>query len=153
MKNMMRYTMYGGKEFFSNSQRYLERRIQLECDGRPIQLPQRLQGLVLLNIPSYMAGTNFWGTERGKDVSVRREGGREGGGSMEWIISKGCTDTTLCTFASSCLVHTTLLTTTGMFLPVGGACCSATAALAGSVCLCHGESGDFEVNSSRIDRT
>ena len=69
MKNKMLYGLYGGKEFFSNSQRYLERRISLECDGKVVVLPQRLQGLVLLNIPSYMAGTNFWGTGREKDVS------------------------------------------------------------------------------------
>ena len=42
----------------------------MECDGKVIQLPQGLQGLVFLNIPSYMAGTNFWGTDREKDVSV-----------------------------------------------------------------------------------
>ena len=65
----MLYLTLGGKEFFANSQRYLERRIQLECDGEPVKLPQRLQGVVFLNIPSYMAGTNFWGTEREKDVS------------------------------------------------------------------------------------
>ena len=67
-KNMMLYGILGGKEFLSNSQRYLERRIQLECDGEPVSLPLRLQGLVFLNIPSYMAGTNFWGTEREKGV-------------------------------------------------------------------------------------
>ena len=68
-KNRMLYLTLGGKEFFANSQRYLERRIQLECDGELVKLPQRLQGVVFLNIPSYMAGTNFWGTEREKDVS------------------------------------------------------------------------------------
>lgn len=65
---MMLYGILGGKEFLTNSQRYLERRIKLECDGEPVELPQRLQGLVFLNIPSYMAGTNFWGTGREKDV-------------------------------------------------------------------------------------
>ena len=66
-KNKLIYGYLGGKELFLNSQRYLERRIQLECDGEAIKLPQRLQGLVFLNIPSYMAGTNFWGTEKEKD--------------------------------------------------------------------------------------
>ena len=66
---MMLYSLLGGKEFLTNSQRYLERKIKLECDGEQVGLPQRLQGLVFLNIPSYMAGTNFWGTEREKDVS------------------------------------------------------------------------------------
>ncbi len=66
-KNKLIYGYFGGKELFLNSQRYLERRIQLECDGEPVKLPQRLQGLVFLNIPSYMAGTNFWGTEKEKE--------------------------------------------------------------------------------------
>lgn len=85
-KNMMLYGYIGGKEFFVNSQRHLERRIVLECDGKPVQLPTRLQGLVFLNIPSYMAGTNFWGTEKGKEKEVGRDqerqrewGGRQGG--------------------------------------------------------------------------
>ena len=66
-KNKLIYGYLGGKELFLNSQRDLERRIQLECDGEPIKLPQRLQGLVFLNIPSYMAGVNFWGTDKEKD--------------------------------------------------------------------------------------
>lgn len=86
-KNMMLYGLLGGKEFLFNTQRYLERRLTLlvsrlwnlvstaiclcsmQCDGKPIVLPQKLQGLVFLNIPSYMAGTNFWGTDKEKDVS------------------------------------------------------------------------------------
>lgn len=66
----MLYGLLGGKEFLTNSQRYLERKITLECDGEVVELPQRLQGLVFLNIPSYMAGTNFWGTERERDVCL-----------------------------------------------------------------------------------
>jgi diacylglycerol kinase (ATP) len=62
----MLYGIFGSKEFFANSQKYLERKIALECDGNVVALPSRLQGLVFLNIPSYMAGTNFWGTEREK---------------------------------------------------------------------------------------
>lgn len=68
----MLYGILGGKEFFANSQKYLERKVTLECDGVPVSLPNRLQGLVFLNIPSYMAGTNFWGTDREKRVSERR---------------------------------------------------------------------------------
>lgn len=68
----MLYGILGGKEFFANSQKYLERKVTLECDGAPVSLPNRLQGLVFLNIPSYMAGTNFWGTDREKRVSERR---------------------------------------------------------------------------------
>lgn len=68
-KNKVLYGILGGREFFSNSQKYLERKITLECDGHVVSLPNRLQGLVFLNIASYMAGTNFWGTDREKRVS------------------------------------------------------------------------------------
>lgn len=38
--------------------------MQLECDGQKIPLPE-LQGIVVLNIPSFMGGTNFWGCDSG----------------------------------------------------------------------------------------
>ena len=41
----------------------------MQCDGKKLRLPRKIQGVVVLNIPSYMAGTNFWGTDREKDVS------------------------------------------------------------------------------------
>ena len=72
----MLYGILGGKEFFANSQKYLERKVTLECDGTPVSLPTRLQGLVFLNIPSYMAGTNFWGTDREKRVRNRASGNK-----------------------------------------------------------------------------
>lgn len=39
----------------------------LQCDGRPILLPS-LQGIAVLNIPSYAGGTNFWGGTKEDDV-------------------------------------------------------------------------------------
>lgn len=39
----------------------------LQCDGRPIPLPS-LQGIAVLNIPSYAGGTNFWGGTKEDDV-------------------------------------------------------------------------------------
>lgn len=47
--------------------RHLGQRVQLECDGQRIPLPE-LQGIVVLNIPSFMGGTNFWGGTRGDDI-------------------------------------------------------------------------------------
>ncbi|KOB76227.1 Diacylglycerol kinase [Operophtera brumata] len=46
---------------------HLGQRVQLECDGQRIPLPE-LQGIVVLNIPSFMGGTNFWGGTRGDDL-------------------------------------------------------------------------------------
>lgn len=39
----------------------------VQCDGRPIPLPS-LQGIAVLNIPSYAGGTNFWGGTKEDDV-------------------------------------------------------------------------------------
>lgn len=36
----------------------LHQRLVLECDGEVVNLP-KLQGIVVLNIASYMGGTNF----------------------------------------------------------------------------------------------
>lgn len=40
-----------------------------QCDGRPIPLPS-LQGIAVLNIPSYAGGTNFWGGTKEDDVCM-----------------------------------------------------------------------------------
>ena len=39
----------------------------LECDGESIPLPS-LQGIVVLNISSFMGGTNFWGNTKDDGV-------------------------------------------------------------------------------------
>lgn len=55
-----RYGVLGSREALKRSCRKLEQRLTLECDGQRIPLPH-LQGIVVLNIPSFMGGTNFWG--------------------------------------------------------------------------------------------
>ncbi|NXV78287.1 DGKD kinase, partial [Atlantisia rogersi] len=59
-KNMMWYGVLGTKELLQRTYKNLEQRVQLECDGVPISLPS-LQGIAVLNIPSYAGGINFWG--------------------------------------------------------------------------------------------
>ncbi|KAM6949441.1 diacylglycerol kinase eta [Aplochiton taeniatus] len=59
-KNMMWYGVLGTKELVQKTYKNLEQRVQLECDGVPMCLPS-LQGLAVLNIPSYAGGINFWG--------------------------------------------------------------------------------------------
>ncbi|XP_034424553.1 diacylglycerol kinase eta isoform X1 [Hippoglossus hippoglossus] len=59
-KNMMWYGVLGTKELVQKTYKNLEQRVQLECDGVPVPLPS-LQGLAVLNIPSYAGGINFWG--------------------------------------------------------------------------------------------
>lgn len=62
-KNLMWYGMLGSKELIQKTCKNLEQRIRLECDGQTVPLPS-LQGIVVLNIPSFMGGTNFWGRRR-----------------------------------------------------------------------------------------
>ena len=58
VKNQMWYGLLGSREMLFNSCKNLQQRIRLKCDGFEIELP-RLQGVVVLNINSYMGGTNF----------------------------------------------------------------------------------------------
>ncbi|XP_050417388.1 diacylglycerol kinase delta isoform X2 [Patella vulgata] len=59
-KNLMWYGVLGGKEILHRSFKNLDQKVLLECDGQRIPLPS-LQGIVILNIPSYGGGANFWG--------------------------------------------------------------------------------------------
>ncbi|KAK2140539.1 hypothetical protein LSH36_1322g00039, partial [Paralvinella palmiformis] len=63
-KNLMWYGVIGSKEMLHKTFKNLEQRVALECDGQRIVLPN-LQGIVVLNITSYMGGTNFWGSNKG----------------------------------------------------------------------------------------
>ena len=38
----------------------LSQAIEMECDGKPISIPQGAQGIVLLNINSYAGGSHLW---------------------------------------------------------------------------------------------
>ncbi|KAJ3591060.1 hypothetical protein NHX12_009007, partial [Muraenolepis orangiensis] len=62
-KNMMWYGVLGTKELLHRTYKNLEQR----CDSRPIPLPS-LQGIAVLNIPSYAGGTNFWGGTKEDDT-------------------------------------------------------------------------------------
>uniref|UniRef100_A0A672JXS1 Diacylglycerol kinase n=1 Tax=Sinocyclocheilus grahami TaxID=75366 RepID=A0A672JXS1_SINGR len=66
-KNMMWYGVLGTKELLHRTYKNLERTKEDDCDGRPIPLPS-LQGIAVLNIPSYAGGTNFWGGTKEDDT-------------------------------------------------------------------------------------
>ncbi len=83
-KNYMWYGMLGSKEllqkyvtlliskhlpalFIRRTYKNLEKRVILECDGETIPLPS-LQGIVILNIQSFMGGTNFWGSAKDDNI-------------------------------------------------------------------------------------
>ncbi|EHB13973.1 Diacylglycerol kinase delta [Heterocephalus glaber] len=80
-KNMMWYGVLGTKELLHRTYKNLEQKVLLECDGRPIPLPS-LQGIAVLNIPSYAGGTNFWGGT--KEDDVRTGCGR--GHARGWVL-------------------------------------------------------------------
>jgi len=61
--NLLYYGLLGGRELLQRTYKNLDQRVRLECDGHKINLPS-LQGIVVLNINSYMGGANFWGTSR-----------------------------------------------------------------------------------------
>lgn len=94
---MMWYGVLGTKELVQKTYKNLEQRVQLEvahphrpalhgasgkgpalgahgvsvclqCDGVSMSLPS-LQGLAVLNIPSYAGGINFWGGTKEDNVS------------------------------------------------------------------------------------
>uniref|UniRef100_A0A4W4EHE6 SAM domain-containing protein n=1 Tax=Electrophorus electricus TaxID=8005 RepID=A0A4W4EHE6_ELEEL len=64
---MMWYGVLGTKELLQRTYKNLEQKVQLECDGQYIPLPS-LQGIAVLNIPSYAGGTNFWGGTKEDDI-------------------------------------------------------------------------------------
>ncbi|XP_055852090.1 diacylglycerol kinase eta isoform X2 [Episyrphus balteatus] len=66
-RNYMWYGVLGSKQLLQKTYKNLEKRVQLECDGQRIPLPS-LQGIVILNIPSFMGGTNFWGGTKKDDI-------------------------------------------------------------------------------------
>ncbi|KAK5984981.1 Diacylglycerol kinase [Trichostrongylus colubriformis] len=66
----MWYGILGGKELMHRTYRNLDQRIRLECDGVRIDLPS-LQGIVILNIPSYSGGANFWGSSKDDTFSAQ----------------------------------------------------------------------------------
>jgi len=68
-KNRVWFGMLATKEFAMKTYKNLEQRIRLECDGQVINLPP-LQGIVVLNIPSYAGGTNFWGGRSANEVGT-----------------------------------------------------------------------------------
>ena len=55
-----RYTGVGAKDMLAQSSLHLSRRIRVECDGVHLALPPDTEGILLLNIPSYMGGVDLW---------------------------------------------------------------------------------------------
>ncbi|KAK9817740.1 hypothetical protein WJX72_001471 [[Myrmecia] bisecta] len=60
MGNKLWYTTLGAK--YLGDPRDLPAKLQVECDGELIELPGDIEGILLLNINSYMGGVDLWGS-------------------------------------------------------------------------------------------
>ncbi|KAL6049945.1 Diacylglycerol kinase [Balamuthia mandrillaris] len=56
------YAGFGAKAMFAGGHGPLKQYLKLEVDGKEVNLPNRVRGVVVINLPSYMGGTNPWGT-------------------------------------------------------------------------------------------
>lgn len=53
------YFIYGSKDVIAQECKNLHQRIELELDGKKINLPQ-LEGILVLNISSWCGGCEIW---------------------------------------------------------------------------------------------
>ena len=51
--------------------------MQVEVDGKPLALPADIEGILLLNIPSYAGGVNLWASGAAAGSAVGRGGRAE----------------------------------------------------------------------------
>ena len=78
--NKLWYTGLGGVEALARAGgRGLPDRLALTCDGAPVPLPPGTEGVLLLNIPSYMGGVDLWGSGVEEVAGGAGSGGGGGG--------------------------------------------------------------------------
>eukprot|EP00930_Biecheleria_cincta_P103522 TRINITY_DN9551_c0_g1_i1.p1 TRINITY_DN9551_c0_g1~~TRINITY_DN9551_c0_g1_i1.p1 ORF type:complete len:552 (-),score=98.82 TRINITY_DN9551_c0_g1_i1:83-1738(-) len=59
--NKLWYFRSGTKAMFQNTCANIGSKVTLECDGAAVDIPQNLEGIIVLNIPSFGGGTDLWG--------------------------------------------------------------------------------------------
>jgi len=59
----------------------LSSKVKIECDGEDVALPEGAEGLLVVNIPSYMGGVDLWASSRdgGSCTQTGRDTGHSGG--------------------------------------------------------------------------
>ena len=71
--NKLWYIICGSPEFLMHSYRDLPSRLTIECDGQAIPLPEGLEGVMVLNTPSYGGGSDLWDESRGAPLPARTD--------------------------------------------------------------------------------
>ena len=69
--NKLWYIICGTPEFFLHSYSDLHSRCTLTCDGEEVPLPKGIEGLMVMNTPSYGGGSDLWDEFRSAPLSTR----------------------------------------------------------------------------------
>mmetsp|Transcript_15625 Transcript_15625/g.51302 ORF Transcript_15625/g.51302 Transcript_15625/m.51302 type:complete len:813 (-) Transcript_15625:31-2469(-) len=60
--NKLIYGVAGAGDTFSHSMSELSKQLHVEVDGKVVRLPPLIEGIIVLNIDSYMGGVDLWGS-------------------------------------------------------------------------------------------
>lgn len=63
--NRLVYTGVGALDIVSGGQLNLATKVSIECDGEDVPLPLGAEGILIVNIPSYMGGVDLWASGGG----------------------------------------------------------------------------------------
>jgi diacylglycerol kinase (ATP) len=82
----MWYGVVGASDLIGHSCASLPHTVRLEVDGLEVPLPDDIEGLMLLNISSYMGGVNLWtcGREATDPMGAYDMGAGGGSSSAPW---------------------------------------------------------------------
>eukprot|EP01087_Luapelamoeba_hula_P010139 TRINITY_DN2671_c0_g1_i5.p1 TRINITY_DN2671_c0_g1~~TRINITY_DN2671_c0_g1_i5.p1 ORF type:complete len:631 (+),score=69.24 TRINITY_DN2671_c0_g1_i5:189-1895(+) len=59
-KNKMYYAGFGASAIFDDTCKALNEKVRLEVDGQAVDFPKSIEGISILNLPSYAGGTDLW---------------------------------------------------------------------------------------------
>jgi diacylglycerol kinase (ATP) len=63
--NKLVYTGMGALDIVSGDELNLPKKVIIECDGVEVPLPRGAEGIIIVNIPSYMGGIDLWASGQG----------------------------------------------------------------------------------------
>lgn len=80
LANKLWYFRSGAMTMLRKSCANIGSRISLECDGVKVEVPPNLEGIIVLNIPSFGGGTDLWG--QAGDIDEDADMSEESDGSV-----------------------------------------------------------------------